>query len=61
MVLEGAFQKRRFLDLLRYFIVFEDSAVDGGDGKLVKKMEARRGEAMAQIKRLLEGAVAGSV
>ena len=38
VVLEGVFEKRRFLDLLRYFIVFEDSAVDGGDGKLIKKM-----------------------
>ncbi|WIM06805.1 MAG: type I restriction endonuclease subunit R [Candidatus Nitricoxidivorans perseverans] len=37
VVLEGVFEKRRFLDLLRYFIVFEDSAVDGG-GKIVKKM-----------------------
>ncbi len=34
VVLEGAFEKRRFLDLVRYFIVFEDL----GDGKLVKKM-----------------------
>jgi type I restriction enzyme R subunit len=34
VVLEGVFEKRRFLDLLRYFIVFEDS----GTGKLVKKM-----------------------
>ena len=24
VVLEGVFEKRRFLDLLRYFIVFED-------------------------------------
>ncbi|MDP2792676.1 MAG: type I restriction endonuclease subunit R [Sulfurisoma sp.] len=38
VVLEGVFEKRRFLDLLRYFIVFEDSAADGGRGKLVKKM-----------------------
>jgi type I restriction enzyme R subunit len=39
VVLEGAFEQRRFLDLLRYFIVFEDSsAAGGGDGKLVKKM-----------------------
>ncbi len=38
VVLEGVFEKRRFLDLLRYFIVFEDSAADGGGGKLVKKM-----------------------
>lgn len=34
VVLEGVFDKRRFLDLLRYFIVFEDE----GGGKLVKKM-----------------------
>ncbi len=34
VVLEGVFEKRRFLDLLRYFVVFEDS----GGGKLVKKM-----------------------
>lgn len=34
VVLEGVFQKRRFLDLLRYFIVFEDE----GGGKLIKKM-----------------------
>jgi len=38
VVLEGVFEKRRFLDLLRYFIVFEDSAADGGGGKLIKKM-----------------------
>ena len=34
VVLEGVFEKRRFLDLVRDFIVFED---DGG-GRLVKKM-----------------------
>ncbi len=34
VVLEGVFEKRRFLDLLRYFIVFEDP----GGGKLTKKM-----------------------
>ena len=34
VVLEGVFAKRRFLDLLRYFIVFEDE----GGGRLVKKM-----------------------
>lgn len=33
VVLEGVFEKRRFLDLLRYFIVFEED-----NGKLVKKM-----------------------
>src|ERR1700730_9873527 len=34
VVLEGVFEKRHFLDLLRHFIVFEE--MDGG--KLVKKM-----------------------
>ncbi len=34
VVLEGVFEQRRFLDLLRYFIVFEDA----GGGKLTKKM-----------------------
>jgi type I restriction enzyme R subunit len=34
VILEGAFEKRRFLDLLRHFIVFEDA----GGGKLAKKM-----------------------
>jgi len=34
VLLEGVFEKRRFLDLLRHFIVFEDL----GGGKLVKKM-----------------------
>jgi type I restriction enzyme R subunit len=34
VMLEGVFEKRRLLDLLGYFIVFEDS----GDGALVKKM-----------------------
>jgi type I restriction enzyme R subunit len=39
VVLEGVFEPRRFLDLLRHFIVFEDSAAaGGGGGKLVKKM-----------------------
>ena len=39
VMLEGVFEQRRFLELLRYFIVFEDSAAaGGGDGKLVKKM-----------------------
>ncbi len=39
VVLEGVFEQRRFLDLLRYFIVYEDSAAaGGGGGKLVKKM-----------------------
>jgi len=34
VVLEGVFEKRRFLDLIRHFIVFEDI----GGGVLVKKM-----------------------
>jgi len=34
VVLKGAFERRRFLDLLRYFTVFEDM----GGGKLAKKM-----------------------
>lgn len=34
VVLEGVFEKRRFLNLVRHFIVFEDE----GHGKLVKKM-----------------------
>ncbi len=34
VVLEGVFEKRRFLDLIRHFIVFEDE----GAGKLTKKM-----------------------
>lgn len=34
VVLEGVFEKRRFLDLVRHFIVFEDE----GHGKLIKKM-----------------------
>jgi type I restriction enzyme R subunit len=34
VVLEGVFEKRRFLDLVRYFIVFEDA----GGGVLIKKM-----------------------
>ncbi len=38
VVLEGVFEKRRFLDLLRYFIVFEDGGADGDGGVLVKKM-----------------------
>ena len=38
VVLEGVFEKRRFLDLLRYFIVFEDAGADGGGGALTKKM-----------------------
>ncbi len=50
VVLEGVFDKCRFLDLVRYFIVFDDSrdgggretqgavAEDEGGGKLIKKM-----------------------
>jgi type I restriction enzyme R subunit len=38
VVLQGVFEKRRFLDLLRYFIVFEDSAGHAGGGTLIKKM-----------------------
>ncbi len=34
VVLEGIFEKRRFLDLVRFFVVFEDL----GGGKLAKKM-----------------------
>ena len=34
VVLEGVFEKRRFLDLIRYFVAFEDV----GGGVLVKKM-----------------------
>ena len=34
VTIEGVFEKRRFLDLIRHFIVFED---DGG-GELTKKM-----------------------
>ena len=34
VVLEGVFDKRRFLELIRYFIVFEDE----GGGVIVKKM-----------------------
>jgi type I restriction enzyme R subunit len=39
VMLEGVLEHRRFLDLLRHFIVFEDSTATGGsDGKLVKKI-----------------------
>jgi type I restriction enzyme R subunit len=34
VVLEGVFEHRRFLDLVRYFVVFEDE----GGGKIIKKM-----------------------
>jgi type I restriction enzyme R subunit len=38
VLLMGVFAMRRFLDLLRYFIVFEGSTDGDGGGKLVKKM-----------------------
>ncbi len=38
VMLEGVFERQRFLNLLRHFIVFEDSAAAGGGGTLVKKM-----------------------
>ena len=38
VMLEGVFERQRFLNLLRHFIVFEDSAAAGGTGTLVKKM-----------------------
>ncbi len=34
VLIQGVFDRRRFLDLVRYFIVFEDA----GDGALIKKM-----------------------
>ncbi|BBO21242.1 MAG: DEAD/DEAH box helicase [Rhodocyclaceae bacterium] len=38
VVLEGVFEQRRFLDLLRHFIVFEGASSDESGGKLIKKM-----------------------
>jgi type I restriction enzyme R subunit len=38
VLLEGVFEHRRFLDLLRYFIVFEDSTGDAGGGSVIKKV-----------------------
>ena len=38
VMLEGVFDRQRFLNLLRHFIVFEDSAAAGGAGALIKKM-----------------------
>lgn len=38
VVLEGVFAQGRFLELVRYFIVFEDSSSEGSSGKLIKKM-----------------------
>src|SRR3569833_3372845 len=40
VVLEGVFEQCRFLDLLRYFIVFQDD----GSGKIIKKMAERERE-----------------
>lgn len=38
VLLEGVFEPRRFLDLLRFFIVFEDSTGDSGGGSVIKKV-----------------------
>ncbi len=38
VLLEGMFERRRFLDLLRYFAVFEDGAAAGGGGSLAKRI-----------------------
>ncbi|MHB1224163.1 MAG: type I restriction endonuclease subunit R, partial [Gemmatimonadaceae bacterium] len=38
VVLEGVFEKRRFLDLVRYFVVFEGAADNEGGGQLTKKL-----------------------
>ncbi len=38
VLLEGVFEPRRFLDMLRYFIVFEDSTGDAGGGSVIKKI-----------------------
>ena len=38
VVLEGVFAQRRFLDLVRHFIVFEDSSSNETGGKLIKKI-----------------------
>ena len=56
VMLEGAFEKRRFLDLLRHFVVFEDT----GGGKLVKKIAGYHqfyavGAAMEATLRATEG------
>jgi type I restriction enzyme R subunit len=66
MVLEGAFHKRRFLDLLRYFIVFEDFSVDGGGGSLQKKIAGYHqfyavNSALAETLRAAEPVVAQQV
>jgi type I restriction enzyme R subunit len=55
VLLSGVFEKRRFLDLLRHFIVFEDQ----GGGVLIKKMagyhqfHAVRGAVEATVKAAL--------
>jgi len=38
VIIEGVFEPRRFLDLIRYFIVFEDSTGEAGGGSLIKKV-----------------------
>ncbi len=38
VVLEGVFDRQRFLDLVRHFLVFEDVSSAGGGGGLIKKM-----------------------
>ncbi len=38
VVLQGVFEKRRFLDLLRFFIVFEDPTSNGDGGAIIKKI-----------------------
>lgn len=60
VVLQGVFDKRRFLDLVRYFIVFEDY----GAGKLAKKMAGYHqfhavNVALAETLRATEQAVRG--
>ena len=59
VVLEGVFERKRFLDLLRHFIVFEDE----GAGKLVKKMAGYHqfhavNAAVEETLRALDGRVA---
>ncbi|MBI5648222.1 MAG: type I restriction endonuclease subunit R [Ignavibacteriae bacterium] len=38
VMLQGVFERQRFLDLIHYFIVFEDSSSGGGGGSLTKKI-----------------------
>ncbi|HZS60962.1 MAG TPA: type I restriction endonuclease subunit R [Gemmatimonadaceae bacterium] len=38
VVLEGVCEQHRFLNLLRYFIVFEDSSIDASGGSVQKKL-----------------------